>query len=289
MTFAKRALRIQFTLRDGTLDDGKSTTVDLTNLRAEVVVDQPGRLDAFDSLNMRVLGVPVAVMNKFATPIYETVRGSPNRISVAAGDEGGPLHSIFDGSIISALPDYSGHPEVSFNLFAQSGFFGKVAPAAPNSYAGQVNVADAIEALAKQMGFGFTNNGVKAYLNDQYLSGPAMAQVQKLVEAADICFVVSNNVISIWPNGGAIDNKAIDVSSANGLVGYPQFDQRGVLIRTEFRPDLRAGRMVNLTSVVPQASGQWFCLGSRHELSTLTTGGPWFTGATLNKNLNAPR
>lgn len=290
MTFAKRALRIQFTLRNGTLDDGKSQTVDFTGLRAELVLDQPGAQGvAADQFNMRVFGVPLSVMNAFSTNTVQALTNQGNRVSVAAGDEGGPLHGIFDGTILMAYPDFSGQPEVSFNVAARAGYFNQLAPAAPNSYAGQVDVAAAIESLAKQMGYGFTNNGVRIHLNDQYLSGSAMAQVNKLAEAAGIACVLSNNVISIWPNGGAIDNQAIDVSPANGLVGYPQFTELGINIKTEFRPDLRYGRTVNVTSSVQRASGLWYCLGNRHELSTLATGGPWFTTATLNKSLYAVR
>lgn len=289
MTFAKRAIRVQFTLRDGTLD-GKHQSVDFTGLRAELVHDQQGdEAVAADQLNMRVFGVPLSVMNEFSTNTVQAMTNMGNRVSIAAGNEGGPLHSIFDGTILTAYPDFSGQPDVSFNVSARSGYLFQLEPAAPNSFAGQVDVAAAIEALATRMGFGFTNNGVRVHLNDQYLSGSLMAQVNKLVEAAGIACVLSNNVISIWPNGGAIDDLAIDVGPTNGLVSYPQFQELGINVKTEFRPDLKYGRIVNVTSSVQRASGQWYCLGYRHELSTLADGGPWFTTANLNKSLYAPR
>ena len=80
----------------------------------------------------------------------------------------------------------------------------------------------------------------------------------------------------------------IDVSSKNGLVGYPTYNDIGFSIKVEFNPDMINGRTVNLTSIIPKANGKAPIQESVHELSTLTPDGPWFTTVVLSPSAYVP-
>ena len=99
---------------------------------------------------------------------------------------------------------------------------------------------------------------------------------------------IDKNVVSIWANDGTRDDMVIDVSSKNGLVGYPTYNDIGFSIKVEFNPDMINGRTVNLTSIIPKANGKAPIQESVHELSTLTPDGPWFTTVVLSPSAYVP-
>ena len=278
MSFAKRAINLQFRLATGTVN-GPSNTLDLTNYRVEAVIDNPGGpVIGFSTLNLRVFGMSLSDMNAFATTI-KSLRG--DGVTVSAGNVGGNIRTVFDGTLMSGFIDTSTMPEVSFNVTGFTGGLARVKPAASNSYPGSVDVATAIGGLAQQAGFVFVNNGVTAKLRDQYTYGTIADQVAKLVDAAGIQCAWEAGVLAIWPNGAARDAQVVQVSPATGMVGYPVFDDFGINVKTEFDPSHAFGRRVAVTSSIPKANGTWNCYGARHELSTFSPNGPWFTSLKL--------
>lgn len=278
MSFIQRAINVQFRLANGTVN-GQSDTLDLTNYRVEAVIDNPGGpVAGFSTLNLRVFGMGLSDMNAFAYTV-KSLRG--DGVTVSAGNVGGNIRTVFDGTLMSGFIDTSAMPEVSFNVTGFAGGLAKVKPAAPNSYPGSVDVATAIGGLAQQAGFAFVNNGVTAKLRDQYVYGTLIDQITRLAEAAGIQMAVEVGLIAIWPNGAARDAQIVQVSPASGMVGYPVFDDFGITVKTEFDPSHAFGRRAAVTSSIPKASGTWNCYGVRHEISTFATNGPWFTTLKL--------
>jgi hypothetical protein len=89
-----------------------------------------------------------------------------NTVSLSAGDEGGALAVVFHGVIKEAWADLQGAPEVFFEIQAHTGTIEKMKPVPAISYKGAVDAATIIEALAKQMGYGFENSGASYILTD---------------------------------------------------------------------------------------------------------------------------
>ncbi len=280
MSFRQRAIRIRFIL----VDSGGNEVIDLTDHRCDAIVQNPGGGINVGMLQLRVYGMKQTDMNILSTNGLHPLAVKQNEVFVSAGDVGGNIQQIFSGTINAAYVDYSDMPNVSFNVQAVSGFYHQIAPIAPNSYKGAVDVASVIQSITKSMGFAFQNNGVTAKVKDQYLPGTAIQQIKRIAEASSTIVSIENNTVTIWPNGSYRDSDVVDISPSTGMVGYPMFTPYGITVKHEFNPHVVIGRKVNVTSSEARASGGWATQFVTHELSTLAPNGPWFTTMNLTEN-----
>ena len=281
MSFKQRAINVTFTTAPGNpaLPSGDSQ-INLSGHRAEVVVDMPGVL-GMESLNLRIWGMKLSDMNALSTQTHQALAIVGNTVAVSAGDVDGQINQVFFGGIMTAFIDFSGAPDVSFNVLASPWTPGTAKPAAPIETNGQIDVAGKIGELAQQLGFTFVNNGVTVQLSNQYLPGTAVDQIRTLVRAAGIAAGFGNNTLTIWPNGAYANDEPVMISAATGMIGYAQFTPTGVIVKTLFNPDAQAGRKASIKSIVSMANADdWTIQGLRHELSTQMAGGPWTT--TIN-------
>jgi len=281
MTFIQREIELEFGLHS---DKGVTERVQLQGHRCELIISNPGGSLNMGDLQLRAYGMKASDMNKFSTNHLFPMEVRGDTLTVSAGDSFSGLKQIFEGTVVSACINYGGAPDVAFDVNARPGYLYQVAPAAPNSYAGEVDVASMIESLAKRMGYGFKNNGVSSKLNDQYLKGSAIDQVKTICEAARIVCNIENGTITIWPNDGGSNDQILQISPETGLIGYPTFTRTGVQIAMEFRPGIVLGQKINLLTSVEKAAGIWFVQSVRYELSTLQPQGPWLTVANLAKS-----
>lgn len=256
-------------------------TFDLSGLRSSVVINNDSGLLSMTSMQLRVFGMDKDLMDLFSTYNKELIKLSGDQVVLSISENGGPLTTIFTGNISAAFIDYNSAPDVSFNISAVSALEKKVQPAAAIGFQGEVDVASKIESLAKQIGYSFEGNGVTAKLFNQYLDGSIIQQIYKLANAANLSCLIENGKVAIWPAKSNRQLPALSVGPQTGLVGYPTFTPVGIMIKTLFNPDLKCGRLVNITSDILKANGTWIVQICDHELSTMTPDGPWFTNCTL--------
>jgi hypothetical protein len=282
MTFAVRQIDLQFTSANG-------EAVVLKGLRCSATITNPGGNSAFGQLQLRVYGMTLAQMNEYSSSGSNMVAVQDQSVTVSAGNEGGVLTQVFSGTLISSFIDLSSVPEVGFVCAAVAGYYNKAAPAAPNSYPGAQNAEDIIGALAKSIGYSFENpNNAHAVVQNQYLSGSVVDQMQQVARAASLPLAIENNTVTIWPNNGTRDSVEIDLNSKTGLVGYPSYWEAGFTVVSEFNPIISIGRTINLTSELPKANGKFPVQFVTHQLSTLTPDGPWFTVSKLSPSVYVP-
>jgi hypothetical protein len=282
MTFAQRQINLQFSNDQGMLE--------LDGLRCEAIITMSGGYASAAQLQLRVFGMTLAQMSQYSSTGTNMVAVQNASIIVSAGNVGGTMSQVFAGTLIKSFPDFSGIPDVSFVCAAVAGFFYKASPAAPNSYQGPQNAEDIISALAASIGYQFVNNGAHAVLQNQYLSGSVIDQIGVVANAASFARDISNNTVTIWPNGGTRDNTVIALgpNSNPPMVGYPTFWEAGFIVKSEFNPNIGNGRTINLTSSIPKANGSWPIQTVTHELSSVTPSGPWFTTARLCPSIFVP-
>lgn len=282
MTFAVRRISLQFSTAN-------NKVTNLEGLRASAIILSAGGANPSAQLQMRVYGMTLEQMNQFSAAGSTFVAQQQINITVLAGDEKGVIGQIFAGGIFSSYIDFASVPEVSFVVTAQAGMYERATPAAPNSWAGAQNAEDLIASLAKTIGFTFNNpQNVHAVVQNQYVYGSPMEQILKIIRAVSFASSIENNTITIYPNDGTRDNKIINISPQNGLVGYPTYYESGFIIKSEYNPEMLIGRKINLTSQIPKANGEWVIFEATHEISTLTPDGPWFTTVKLgNQGTNS--
>lgn len=282
MTFAFRQINLQFTSANG-------KTVKLEGLRCSAVITNPGGNSAFGQLQLQVWGMTLNQMNEYSSTGSNMVAVQDQSVTVTAGNQGGSLNQVFSGTLISSFIDLSNPPEVSFVCAAVAGYYNKAAPSAPNTYEGSQKAEDIIRALAGQIGYAFENkNGATAVVQNQYLSGSIIDQMQAVARAASFPMVIENNLVTIFPNNGTRDDIVINLSAETGLVGYPSYWEAGFVVKSEFNPIIAIGRIINLKSQLPKANGKFPIQYVTHELSTLTPDGPWFTTSKLSPAIYVP-
>jgi hypothetical protein len=86
------------------------------------------------------------------------------------------------------------------------------------------------------------NNGVDVTLQSPYFPGTAWQQVQRVIQAAN-CAAAYDDVsktLTIWPKtGGSPTGNAVVFSPETGMIGYPEFEQNRIRVRTVFAPGVR--------------------------------------------------
>ena len=165
MTFAKRKMSLEFKLAEGELD-GSDKIFELDGHRTECIIAQAGVPTSH--MDLRVYGVNENFIRQFSTYKILPTQIKDDVVTVSAGDDKTGMKQVFQGTMISAVPNYSASPDISFDIISRAGFFNKVAGAAANSFDGSTDVSSIIASLARKMGFAFTNNGVTAKLSDPY-------------------------------------------------------------------------------------------------------------------------
>lgn len=279
MSYQKRKITVNFTLSEDDFGDGNDSLT-ISGLRVEAQIDNAGGVSG-STLYAKIYGMKESDMNKCCT--YAQVYGVIKNIAVTmtAGDEASGMSQVFQGTIFNGLIDYNEAPNVPLVIQAKSGFVEQILPAASNSSPGSTNVASMIEAIAKSIDFGFTNNGVNTSLSNHYSWGSPVEQIRDIARAAGIDLSIENRIVSIWPTGGVKDNQMVHLSPSEGLVGYPTYLGYGYSITAIFTPDIVRGRRLRLLSASPRANGDLYIQAVSHLISSEIPGGPWFTMSTL--------
>lgn len=120
-------------------------------------------------------------------------------------------------------------------------------------------------------------------LASPYLPGTLWQQIQSVVKAAD-CFAYLdgvNKVLIVWPKSATTTPDAtVIVSPATGMIGYPEFQARQIVVRTLFSPSMAIGpgTTVLVKSQLAAANNAKLLLNLvTHDLASQMPGGPWET------------
>lgn len=281
MSIPRRRIDITITLGTGTFGDEVGDTVTLTGLRVHAMVLAVGGA-AQGALNMRVFGMPLDLMQRLTTvgAIANTIRGA-NKVQVAAGDEGGALTTIYEGTIDSAYGDFNAAPDVAYNITALSALTAAMKPVGASSYKGATDVATIMRDLASKAGYAFDDHGVQVTLASPYFPGAVYQQIQACARAANIGYTVDRGTLHIWPKSSARGGEVPLLSPETGMIGYPAFSSVGLQVSSLFTPTAALGGRVDIKSLLKVANGRWRIARVQHDLQSETPGGHWFTQLEL--------
>jgi hypothetical protein len=271
MTYKKRSLKFQFTLKSGAFDDRGGNILTIDNIKAELEVGAYGGVTG-TTLDARVYGLS---MEKMALLSYKGIQlngAKQNMIKIWADEE-----PIFFGSIMNCFADMNQMPDAPLHIMATATGFEQSVIAADFSARGSVSVADIITSIAKPIGYTVVNNGVKDVRDNPYYSGDPISQIRQCARDAGIEIDISLMVISIWTRGGRKDEVKPFISPEYGLIGYPVFNNYGISFSCIYSNLIIRGRELELVTSLPNASGTYTIQAAKHYLSTWTEGGPWMT------------
>lgn len=206
---------------------------------------------------------------------------TPSAISRGAQGSGQMMTCVFMGSLMNCSVNMDTAPDpITFINCSTLGSF-NLCPAKAISFKGAVDAAMIARQIATQMGYAFVNDGVTTILQNPYFYGNLTQQLFDLANQA--LFQVSVNLgrVTIWPMGRALSSAGASgfttVNPATGLIGYPQLNGVGVVLRTIYNPSIRYGDKISVESIAPNVTGTYVVNAIVHHLSEDVPGGPWET------------
>lgn len=271
MAFVERLINVGFSLTSGV---GSSSTIKGKRVSCKIVNAGSPSMGTAD---VTIYGLPLSMMNQLTTLGTQINFINKNSITIEAGDAQSGMSLIFKGTISLAYVDAQAQPEVAFRISAYAGMFGAVESIQPTSIETDTDVSQVMQSIATQMNLGFENNGVNVKIGKQYLSGSGRDQLLTLAEAAGIQFTIENDVVVIWNTGQARTGDSVLISPQTGMVGYPAFNQAGVIVRTIFNKSLRYGGKINVQSELTPAVGTWNINNLGHDIESQVPNGQWFS------------
>ena len=285
MAYVRRKIDLTITLGTGDFGDGRGNTVECTGLRVSASIAKT-TLPAADQAEIRVWGLTGDLMNRISTLGKPIARFRTNTITVKAGDESG-MSQVFFGYIMEAYNDFADQPNASLNFTCLGAAVDAAKPVPALSFKGNVDVATVAAQIAASMGKNLKNDGVTGiHLNNPYYPGTALAQLNALVAATGINADPNDQaVLEIWPRDTARPGAIPYVSPDTGLIGYPQYCDLGIAVRTLYQPGFLMGGQFELKTSIDPANGKWAILNRlTYELESETPGGKWevyMTGGRL--------
>jgi hypothetical protein len=272
-SFTKKSLVVEIILAEGDFGGGNTKTIE--GLACEAVITKPG-LPEKCGAQVKIWGLPYDDLAELTTLAFEPMESARNLISISAGDEGGEKSRVFAGEIASAWANFEAEPDVFLQIEAEAGFYPQRISAPPMSVNGEAPAADLIAKQAAEMGYDFRNRGVSASVRNAYFSGSPLEKAATIADQVGAELIIDDNEIILIPAGGSRGDEVPLLRKDTGMIGYPTFNQDGIVCRCFYRKDLELGGLIKVESIVPRASGTWKITKLDYHLSAYQPGGgPW--------------
>ena len=265
MTYKKRTLKFEFTLKDGAFDESGNNILTIDNIKAEIEIGAYGGITG-TTLEARVYGLSIDNMALLSYKGIQLNGAKQNMMKVWADDR-----PVFFGSITNCFADLNQMPDAPLIISAFSTGFDQSITAAPFTKEGVASVNEIITTIAASIGYTVVNNGVLEKLENPYFEGNPIAQIQQCAHAAGIEIDFRLGAIYIWPQGGSVDDTIPLISPQHGLIGYPVFSNYGINFQCQYSDLILRGRKVQLETTLPNGSGVYTVQSAVHHLSTWTS------------------
>ncbi|WP_338332831.1 baseplate hub protein [Acetobacter sp. LMG 32666] len=303
----RRKLDVNFNLVTGGFGPGGKDNLTLSGHRVRAHITNAGMATG-SSLSLRIEGMTLSEMNRMSVIRARQTWQNANRITLYGGDEKTPMTTIFSGYVTAAFADFTGAPNVAFQVEANNLCLAAAKIIPTISFSSAVSLVTVASVVADAMGWTLVNHGVHTVFPSFYGWGDARSILERLALAAKVVFHVNEDLESlhIWPSDSvdiSAEKDMPDISAQNGLIGYPAYSDAGVLFECLFNPNIRynsplrlksnyapAGWVNNQNGQVPAqtspANGIWTPYIIEHNLESEVPDGQWttFVGATRGDN-----
>ena len=229
--------------------------------------------------NIKVYGLAMDKMLKLMRIQWNTLSAVLNTILVEAGEEGKTLQKVYEGNITFAKVNMSNAPNPFLEIDSQSAIVEGLRPAESKVFKANMDAADMIAEICKDMSYSFENNGASKIIADGgTYNGTRLNMIKRIAEIADFDLYIEQNNIAICPKGAPRTIPVPIISPKSGLIGYPVPDVRGVSFKAFYDPLIRFGGLVEIKDSVMGATvnGQWRIFGATVTLESNLEGGAWF-------------
>jgi hypothetical protein len=230
-------------------------------------------------LSLRIWGMKLADMDAM-TAAWLDPNAIRNNIVILEADDGHGFRPVFSGTIIEAQPDFRAAPDVPFQVLATIRYFQQIQVVEPVSYKGDVDVAVLGRYIADKLDMSYEQSPeVRATLTDPYFPGSIWNQLNAICKAARVDYYFQGDKLIFTPISLPFDSKPAAVLTPNtGLIGYPMYSRRGLVVTAIFDPAFLCGTAIEIQdSLVKGANGRWYPYSIEHTLEAELPGGKWLS------------
>lgn len=276
--YSKKTLRVEVQKISGNLTPF-SGTYNFVNLPVEVKINKV-KLPAGYSAIINIYGLSKQKLDSITTIAWKT--GFIDQIAVRVfANDGNGEHLLFEGNVMSAIPNYSSAPDVCISITACAGaFYNLMTDVPPSSIkeGEEVPVRQVFEEICKQYGVVLDDRGVEGSCTFPRIDGNGLAErISRAAKAYNVNFYIDNNSVTIYPKD-SYDYKAKNnlVWTKNDYIGYPSFNNTGIDLKLDrILFSLQLGDFFTIKgSEVSAANDKWFVVKVSYDLST-KIGGKW--------------
>lgn len=273
--FSKKTIRVEVQRISGEFYPGVST-LEFKDLPIEVdlnLVTLPSGISG----RIKIYGVSKEHMRAITTLKWKQVFIDQKAVRVYVNDGDGE-HLLFEGNIMSAVPDYNSAPDVCISIDACAGaYYNLKSDVSPSIVHKDAPTHLIFEKICKDFGVGFKNHGVDGSVSrEQVFDQIGLSnRINAAARALNVYVVIENNTVHIYPNGDSYEANNWIFTKEN-YVGYPSFNVCGIEIKLD-----RLVKSISLAdfftikdSEITAANDKWKILKIKYKLST-KIGGKW--------------
>lgn len=292
-SLVKRKITVTFSIASSGLGpNGDADTVTLTGLRCSCQIQNAG-METGSIMALRIEGMTLDDMNRLSQVEYRPAIITRNTVTVQAGDDENGMSEIFSGGISGAFVDFSGAPNVAFQVQAIASLIPSNMTIDGTSFKGAVQADTIFQAIADKAGLDYRGYGIKDVLTDPAFNGSPAQQIDACARAIKARYIISLNTLMVWPKDFVPDTSNVQsISADNGLIGYPGYSAYGVTLDTIFNPKLTFYQPISIASqYLPAAwvndngqlpgyapsNGIWVIYNISHQIQSETPDGLWMT------------
>lgn len=275
--YIERAITLTLRLGKGSFGGSGFNTITLAGLRCAVQIQTT--LTPMPGLAVvRVWGLTLSQINELTKAGLLFVERENNVILIEAGDAKSGMTAVFEGSIYQAYPE-ANQPDMPLVILANPAYNHQLKPVKPTSYKGDIDGVTVLSQIVKSLGLTLESNGVSAMLSNPYFAGTAWEQIKALINAMG-CYGYLDSpkkTLAIWKKGAARAGRVPIVSPSTGMIGYPEFQQNQVRLKTLFDPTslLSGGMEIEVQSELKAANGKWSVTTVTTNIAAQMPDGPW--------------
>ena len=252
--------------------------------RMRINVRQGG--ENFNNAKVEIFGVPRETMNTIARLWLESL--TPQNTDTIAIDiwNGMDYVPFFQGVIAWSSVNGAGMPTVSLIIEANAAFALMNATASPYANAGPVSLQSVLNAIVGPQNFAvdYSDGGANYQCTDVRLTGSPMDQLRALMSGyPTLVFFTNLQRLIVRPVNAPFSEDAVRIAADNGLMKLPVYSTSGLQFDTLFRPQLRPGVGVDITTAFDFVNRTlWVARVLSHTIEPNVPGGQWTTSCAAN-------
>lgn len=295
--FSEKKLKIEITLYDSKIntadgfveyDFSKGKVLSFEDFHTDVKINKVPSICGYTA-SIDIYGVSQRSLNEITTISWISGEITPKRVRIWADENGkGYTNLLFEGGIMEAVPNYKSVPEVSIHIESSMLVYPNLKTVPPSSLSSDTNILDFIQSMCASYDVNCSMDEVLLSHKQDFIYKGSMdiydskglgSRIDKLQrkfnKKFNFDYAFDVNGIRLVYAGGDITKTAL-VFTPDTYIGYPSFNNCGIVLDTEHLANINVGQRIKVQgSIVPQANDTWVINQIKYHLQTKTPKAKW--------------